>query len=89
MCLVVSTISFILSPLPSLSPRKHPDFFAAHLAEAVVALNGCDDHPVYLAAASRCGCLSEGAYVLVTRPYLILTYRHPVYLAAASRCGLA
>ena len=29
--------------------------------------------------------LSEGAYVRVTRPYLIPIYRHPVYLAAASR----
>ena len=75
-------------PLPPLSrwalSPQHPDFFAAHLAEAVVALNGCDDHPVYLAAASRCA-LSEGAYVLVSRPYLILIYRHPVYLAATSR----
>ena len=43
--------STFLSPR-ALSPQ-HPDFFAAHLAEAVVALNGCDDHPVYLAAASR------------------------------------
>jgi len=30
-------------------------------------------------------CLSEGAYVRVTRPYLILTYRHPVYVTDASR----
>ena len=64
MCLIVAPpgrphacfLHFLSSPhfLSHRSPSpQHPDFFAAHLAEAVVALNGCDDHPIYLAAASR------------------------------------